>query len=135
MKYLKIFEDFINQADLEIRPSSIEAAGNGLFTNVDINEGDDISQFTGRLISKRDANRLTGERSHYLIQLSRGRTLDVYDSDCLARFANDSMDDRINAEIQEGNNATCWLVALRDIKAGEEIFCSYGPSYWDNWQE
>ena len=58
---------------------------------------------------------------------------------CYVRYCND------NRDVEDGNNAIfekeahpivalhdkCYVVALRDIKVDEEIFVSYGDSYWN----
>jgi SET domain-containing protein len=136
MIYLKLFEEFQNEhEELEIKKSTIPEAGKGLFTLVDIDAGDYISEFTGDVISEEDSRELEGERGHYLISMNDGSLLDVYDSDCPARFANDAKDERNNSEIQEDDEGRCWLVATSNIHSGEEIFCSYGEDYWENWQK
>ena len=61
---------------------------------------------------------------------------------CYVRYCND------NRDVEDGNNAIfekeahpivalhdkCYVVALRDIKVDEEIFVSYGDSYWNETQ-
>jgi len=134
MKYLRLFEEFTSECDeLEIRQSTIPQAGKGLFTLVDIDKDSKISEFTGEIISEEDSLKLEGPRGHYLIDAGDGKMLDVYNSDCLAKSANDARDHRNNSEIVE-EHGRFWLVSTRDIYAGEEIFCSYGDGYWENWQ-
>lgn len=136
MRYLKFFEKFVDDyQELEVKTSSIPGAGKGLFTQVDIDEGSEIAEFTGKVITDSEAQELSGERSHYLIARSDGNLLDVYESDSPAIRANDAHDTQFNnnSEIIEDDNGRIWLVATRDIYAGEEIFCEYGQEYWNNW--
>jgi hypothetical protein len=53
----------------------------------------------------------------------------------LARFINDPrVEGRCNVKfehIQEPDTWHCPVIAQRDIEAGEELFVSYGPRYWD----
>ena len=54
---------------------------------------------------------------------------------CYARYANDSLyAPQWNAElIREGDQV--WLVAIRDIAPGEEIYVAYGQHYWKGFQD
>ena len=135
MKYLRLFEEFeSNIPELEVKTSNIPNSGQGLFTLVDIDRGDFIAEFTGIEVSEEEIESLQGPRSHYLIARSDGSTIDVYHSDSPAIKANDAKGSefRNNSEIQETDDGELWLVATRRIRAGEEIFCEYGDSYWDN---
>lgn len=138
MRFLKIFEEFISDYDeLEVKQSQIPNAGLGLFTKVDIDKDSDISEFTGKVITIEEGDKLTGARGHYLISRSDGNLLDVYGSDNPAIRANDAQgtDFDNNSEIVEKEDGSIWLVSTRDIYAGEEIFCAYGDDYWTNWSE
>ena len=48
------------------------------------------------------------------------------------RYVNDNFDTAaLNAEFHKGRETrTATLVATRDIRRGEEIYASYGESYW-----
>ena len=54
---------------------------------------------------------------------------------CHARYTNDSLyAPQWNAElIREGDQV--WLVAIRDIAPGEEIYVAYGQHYWKGFQD
>jgi uncharacterized protein len=60
---------------------------------------------------------------------------------CYAKYANDPQASgklitktsfKTNATIGLDDDEQICLIALRDIKIGEEIFCSYGKAYWRN---
>ena len=136
MKHLKLFEEFkSNVGNLEVKTSNIPNSGDGLFTLTDIKKGELICEFTGVEISPKEAAKLEGIRGHYLIQRDNGTILDVFNSDSPAIKCNDARGSNFknNASINEVENGEIWLIATRRIKAGEEIFCSYGDEYWENW--
>lgn len=135
MKFLKLFEEFVDYQELEVKKSNIEGAGNGLFTLVDIDKGHLIAEFTGKIISEEEAQKLEGERGHYLVAKKNGEILDVYGSESPAIYANDAHMTHYenNSEIQELEDGSVWLVATDNIHAGQEIMCEYGDDYWDNW--
>jgi hypothetical protein len=154
MKHINIFSDHINESkkesdDLIVKTSTIPNSGNGLFAKRDFKKGEIIAYFTGKLIdndkfdllkkhfSGYPINHFGGTRGHYLIDLG-DKTLDTYDSDCLAKYANDIEGP---AKTNKQNNSTifsskkrksAYICATHNIKAGDEIFVSYGKEYWDN---
>ncbi len=140
MRHLKLYEEFqdgVSIKDLQVKESSIPNSGNGLFTLVDIPKDTQIVEFTGEEVTKEEIKKLTGVRSNYLIEMSNGRIVDVYNSDSVAKYANDAEfgGGKNNSEIQEYEDGKIWLVSTKKIKAGEEIFCSYGPEYWESWKK
>jgi SET domain-containing protein len=142
MKYLKMFENFdydkidIPEEDyLYIQPSQITNAGNGLFTSIDIEKGEIISKFIGEIISNKEAwRRYDLKEDDYFMTLPSGETLDCKRTDCFAKLANDAegipSKFNNNSKIIIDNEENVVLVAIRDIKAGEEIFTGYGRRYW-----
>lgn len=143
MKYLKLFENFDNdpidlkeEEYLYIQPSQIKNAGNGLYTSIEILEGEIISKFIGEVISQEEAKKRSdlGD-DDYFMMLPSGETLDCKRTECFAKFANDA--EGIPSEfknnsiitIDDDNNVV--LVATRDINSNEEIFTGYGKKYWE----
>ncbi len=64
-----------------------------------------------------------------------GTILDCMHTFCFAKFANDaqgfySSTFKNNAIITLDENDAVCIVAKQKIKAGNEIFCSYGKDYW-----
>ena len=66
-----------------------------------------------------------------------GSILDSMKTKCFAKYANDAdgFSNSVfknNAKIGLNESDNVCLIALRNIKIGEEIFCSYGNRYWKN---
>lgn len=154
MRYLKLFEEFAakkstkkkssEKGRVEVKTSTIPNAGKGLFALQDFSKDEEICEFTGQTISKEEIKKLSGQRAEYLIAKDDGTTVDVYNSKSPAKYANDhdgylkatkksGFQKKNNCEIMEIGNGELWLVATKAIKEDDEIFCSYGPSYWKNW--
>jgi hypothetical protein len=121
---------------LYIQPSQIPHAGNGLYTAIDIYQGEIISFFRGEILSNAQARfRAANHHDRYFISLLNGKIMDSSATACFAKYANDSAGStpsgfRHNARISlDANHAVC-LIATRKIPKGHEIFCSYGKEYW-----
>jgi hypothetical protein len=121
---------------LYVDPSQIKDAGKGLYTAIKIYKDEIIAVFEGEILTTQEIeNRKKKNRDAYFIDLVSGGVLDSMNTECFAKYANDA-----NGEVKSSfkNNAFITLnekdkpciVAGRVIKAGEEIFCSYGDNYW-----
>ena len=142
MKYIKMFSLFekLETKSLYVDSSTIPNSGKGLFAKRDFKKGEFICKFTGEIIDsdelyKRD---IGGPRSHYFIDMGN-KTLDVYKSKGLARYANDAegltkiKGKKNNSSIyMDDDEKYVYIAATKNIKAGEEIFVSYGKDYWKN---
>ncbi len=120
---------------LYFQPSQIKNAGNGLFTAIDIFKGEQISIFTGKKLNQKEADALAAKGLNgYFINTLDGGILDSANTICFAKYANDAYGSSLknNAEIQLNDVEQICLVAIKKIKAGEEIFCNYGKKYWSN---
>ncbi len=122
---------------LYIKPSQIKNAGKGLFTAIDIYKDEIISLFKGEIITNKEAGkRAQLNADKYFINLLDGSILDSMHTDCYAKYAND--EEGLSSSIYKNNakitldddNRVC-IKASKKIKAGEEIFCSYGKRYWE----
>ena len=123
--------DYLYTAD-----SNIPNAGKGLFTAIPIWKDEIISLFKGEILSDDESKeRAQKGNNKYFITMLDGSIMDSMHVKCFAKYANDSKgivksNFKINALITvDGKNNVC-LVASRNIKIGEEIFCSYGKKYW-----
>ena len=142
MRYIKTYENFytddigIDEKEyLYTQPSQIKNAGTGLFTAIDIEEGEIVSKFIGEIISNEEAQKRAelGD-DDYFMMLPSGETLDCKRTECFAKFANDAegvpSNFKNNTYITMDDDDNVVLVAKRDIKSGEEIFTGYGKIYW-----
>lgn len=140
MRYLKLFENFDYNFDnidlpedeyLYVEPSQIDGAGSGLFTAIDIEEGEIISKFVGEILSEEESKkRADSGDDDYFMNLPSGELLDCKRTKCFAKYANDAeglpTNFKNNAFISMDDENNVVLVAKRDIQSGEEIFVSYG---------
>ena len=121
---------------LYIQKSQIENSGNGLFTAIEIYKEEIISLFKGKIITNNEAESIVKlNEDKYFINLLDGTILDSNTEDCFAKYANDSngfikskYKNNSKITLDESNNVC--LVATKNIKSNEEIFCSYGKRYW-----
>ena len=104
---------------LVIRPSRIHAAG--VFTTAPIRKGSRVVEYSGPRLSPEEANRLyDGAARTYLYGLEDGKT--VIDGEGMGAYLNHSCDP--NCEVDELKNRV-WILALRNIAAGEELLWDY----------
>ena len=105
--------------NLLIRKSGIH--GSGCYTLAPIPEGAYIVEYTGTVLSKDEADDLYSERPDtYLFCLGEGDF--VIDGDTVAAFVNHCCD--ANCETDEIDGKV-WVIAMRDIAAGEELTYDY----------
>lgn len=121
---------------LYISASQLTASGNGLYTAINIYKDEVIAVFKGEVLTQRQAvNRAVKGNDRYFINLPNGTILDSRKVKCFAKYANDATGFahsgfKNNAEISLDENSEVCIVAIRNVKAGEELFCSYGKRYW-----
>ena len=121
---------------LYIQPSQIELAGNGLYTVIDIYKNEIITLFKGEIITNNEAEkRAQQNKDRYFINLLDGSIMDSMNTDCFAKYANDAeglstSNYKNNAKITLDDDNNVCIKAIKKIKSGEEIFCSYGKRYW-----
>ena len=121
---------------LYIETSQLANAGKGLFTAIRIYKDDIISVFKGEILTESQAERrIKINQDQYFINMIDGTIMDSISTDCFAKFANDASGFqqkkfRNNAEIALDDEKNVCLIATKNIKSGEEIFCNYGKKYW-----
>jgi hypothetical protein len=104
---------------LIIRSSAIHAAG--CYTTSRIRKGTRVAEYTGRRISKEEADALYEDSLvTYLFGLGDGEI--VIDGHCLTMFINHSCD--ANCETSEVDGRV-WVTAIKTIPAGAEITYDY----------
>ncbi len=135
-------EENIN-ATLEIKPSRIYGAGNGVFAKRDIRAFEIIQRFYGEEAPSDQVRSYDEE----LYCFDTGVGYKIYPSpDCIVRYINDTV--KLNSfnkkigrhPIQHNTEFECWKVgpteayvfvyAIEDIPKGEELYIDYGNSYW-----
>lgn len=130
-------------AHVLIKPSGIRAAGLGLFAcdkkkhgnAIVFREGDFIAPYNAPRLRPQELTHRYGKDATgpyaYSYETHKGQTryLDAACARSLAAYANDARGAGNNAELDR-RNKRIGLFALRNIRNGEEIFTSYGPSYW-----
>lgn len=128
--------DALESDYLFVGTSQITNAGNGLYTAVEIYKDERISIFSGKILNFTQAKKIVSKgKDQYFINLPDGRILDSMNVMCFAKYANDASGMskskfKNNSIITLDDDENVCLEAIRDIKAGEEIFCSYGKKYW-----
>jgi len=122
---------------LVVKKSKLPGAGKGLFTTKPIKEDTKIIEYRGEIIGWKDYNeRVKRQEDGYLFYFNRNRCVDAFHTpQYKARYANDAagivrVKGLRNNSHYEVHDNKCYIVAARDIKAGEEIFCDYTPDYW-----
>lgn len=117
---------------LDVRPSQIKNAGNGLFAFEYIPKETFIGFYDGDILS--GDNNITD----YSFQISKKYFIDAKDFPrCYIAMINDAIyskfinncEFRITNKKKVENNKIC-LYTIKDIKKGEELFASYGEDYW-----
>lgn len=121
---------------LYVQASGIAGAGKGLFTAIPIHRGEVVAVFEGEPLSAAEAkHRADRGENAYFVTLLDGSTLDSVHTECFAKYANDVEGPgnsclRNNAVITLDDEDRPCIMATRDIKAGGEVFVSYGEAYW-----
>ncbi len=123
------------EKQLIIKKSGLHNAGKGLFTVTDIKKGTRIVEYKGRLQPWREVKEQDGING-YLMYINRNTVINALPAvKTFGRYANDARGLvrvkglRNNSEyVSEGKR--CYIDAIRNIKAGEEILVHYGNEFW-----
>ena len=119
----------------KIKKSNIDKNGKGLYATKDIKEGTKIINYVGKIITKKKSeenNKFDNSKPIYLFDLNSKYDLDGDVPFNTARLINHSCQN--NCEY-EGKGLKLWVVAIKDIKKGEEITCDYGFSYDSDYKQ
>ena len=106
---------------VRVGPSPI--AGQGLFAEQDIKQGTKILRYIGQKITQAESERRLAAGNVSIIGLDERSAIDGSTPKNTARSINHSCDPNCHTE-QFGN--TIWIVAIKDIAAGEELTYNYG---------
>jgi hypothetical protein len=116
--------------------SKLSNSGNGLFTAIDIYKDEIIAIFYGLILTNQQAAlKAKKGKTVYFMNLPNGKILDCESVNGFAKYANDASAGNLSgfknkSKITLDEHQNVCLVAISKIKAGEEIFCSYGKKYW-----
>ncbi|MFO0323330.1 MAG: SET domain-containing protein [Bacteroidota bacterium] len=123
---------------LIVKTSQLPKSGKGLFTTSPIKKGTRIIEYKGEIIDwKEYEKRVELNKDGYLFFINKKHCIDAYNTpQHKARFANDAaglgrVKSLRNNSVYEIEGKKCFIIATRNIKAGEEIFVNYSKSYWD----
>jgi SET domain-containing protein len=130
---------------VEIRKSTIPQGGNGLYATRSFQAKQIITEYCGTVITRdvavqirqKDPSAISHFRSLGYHQVIAGlRRKEDADGEGGASFANDGCKLKLNNaklatfEMRHTHEMRVFLVAERDIAAGEEILTAYGKDYW-----
>ena len=111
---------------LRVKKSHLPKAGKGLFTTTFIKKGKRIVEYKGNLVKWKDVE-YEDTANGYLMYITSKAVIDARPSRTFGRYANDAGGYRKVKGLS--NNAEyvsvgikCYIEAIRDIEAGEEIF-------------
>jgi hypothetical protein len=104
---------------LIIRSSDIHAAG--CYTTAPIAKGDRVVEYTGDVVSHDEGDRLYKNKDYTYLFALEGST-DMVDGYGMAMYINHSCDPNCETDQFDGH---IWIIALRNIKAGEELTYDY----------
>jgi uncharacterized protein len=99
-----------------------EIHGTGGFAAVNIPAGARIIQYVGEIIDKAESLRRCENDNEYIFDLDEVHDLDGNVEWNPARFINHSCTPNCESEIE---HHVVWILALRDIRAGEELSFNY----------
>jgi len=101
------------------------SAGLGLYAGQDIPKGACIIEYVGRVIKGEEEYT---SKSKYLFEVHSRKTIDGRARTNTARYINHSCRPNADIEIRKGQVI---IMAIKNIKAGEEIHYDYGKEYWN----
>jgi hypothetical protein len=104
-----------------VRQSTIH--GTGAFARRDLLQGAKVIEYVGEKISKGESARRIDADNEYIFTLDDEFDLDGKVAWNPARFINHSCTPNCEAEV-DGHEV--WIIALRDLRAGEELTFNYG---------
>lgn len=122
---------------VELRPSCIPGAGDGVFARRAIPAGAFVTPFDGRLVPGH--RHVTSKTWDYEYQMAHGAhmvpALTARSGRGLGHLLNDAIHPDVtgfvnNCEFHEQGRAKLWIRSRCAVAAGEELFVPYGWHYW-----
>ena len=106
---------------VSFRPSRIHGIGG--FARKEIAKATRVIEYVGERIDKQESLRRCEQNNEFIFTLDEAWDLDGNIPENPARFINHSCAPNCDAEVEDER---IWIVANRDIRAGEEITFNYG---------
>ena len=113
---------------IRVRVGPSRIAGQGLFAEQAIRQGTKIIRYIGEKITQAETDRRLAVGNVYIFGLNERYAIDGSTPKNTARYINPSCDPNCHTE-QFGD--TIWIVAMKDIEAGEELTYNYEYSIDD----
>lgn len=110
----------------EVKPSRIH--GTGVFARADIPAETRVIEYVGERISKAESQRRREAGNFFVFIVTDEFDIDGAVEQNVARFINHSCAPNCEARQEEEH---IWIIALRDIRAGEELTFNYGYDLQD----
>jgi hypothetical protein len=117
---------------VEARRSRLPDAGDGLYATRNFAKGEVLGEYHGRVLTLYQAARLEN-RDYLMGGFGINAHVDArFALSSAARYVNDHFDPaKRNARfVKDKHQKRAKLVAMRPILRGEEVYASYGESYW-----
>jgi hypothetical protein len=115
----------------EVRPSMVPGAGMGLFVMVPVEAGTVIVEYSGDRVGSVLQRYRLRDWDYLALTSDPAVSIDARNRpEAKARYINHHFDPaarNTESRMQDGRR---FVVALRRIEAGEELFYSYGERYW-----
>ena len=106
----------------KITKSNIDKKGRGLYATKDIKEGTRIIDYVGKIITKKhteESQKFDNTKPIYLFNLNKKYDLDGDVSWNTARLINHSCSNNCD---YNGTGLKLWVIAIKDIKKGDELY-------------
>jgi SET domain-containing protein len=103
------------------------SAGLGLFSGEDIKKGSLVIEYTGNILSSKEADARGGK---YLFEVNSKKVIDGSGRENKARYINHSCRSNCEIEIKKGR---VFVFARKNIKKGEELSYDYGKEYFNEY--
>lgn len=124
------------EKQLYTKKSKLPGAGKGLFTKKFIPKGTRIVEYKGEIVAWKEVEKMAEDRNGYVFYVNSKHCIDAWNyKKALGRFANDAKG-IVRVDTCKTNSEyvvekkKCYIEAIKDIPAGEEIFVEYGSEYW-----
>ena len=101
----------------------------GLFAISDINKGEKVIEYKGRKFTHKQVeenDRFDNSKAIYLFTLNERYVLDGDTKTNTAKYINHSCNPNCEVDIINGK---IWIIAIKDIKKGDELSYDYGFGY------